>query len=336
MAYIALSDFEYIVNRRAQQNIWGSLGQTPVPSCFLALPTNTAPDEAQRRWLAMTEDQRTALRAPFIAQIKASAAVVTDDQARIQAEQRAVNDILAQVSQERANPRLCTDVIRSLFYSTLGGQLAESLFTPEAVVKIKQAALANGVPQDQVETLYAQAKASLGPLPQQTAQQAVAAALEQVTTGSGVSPAVPLSYTRERILAIRDEATRRGVTYDQVTRLIRDEVTKRIGIQDPNPYGDLEELAQRLGSPSQPLPQPAPVSFQPVAAPQPVAFQPVATPAPQEPAPQTRRQRSFAPRGQMAPRGRDQAQAYPSWLVPAAAAAGGAVLILLVANATKR
>lgn len=348
MAFVALSDLEYIVNRRAQQNIWGGLGQAPVvnrrvqqniwgslgqaptPSCFLALPTNTAADEAQRRWLAMPEDQRAAVRAPYVAQIKASAAVVSDDQARLQAEQRAVNDILAQVTQERANPRLCTDVIRSLFYSTLGPQLAESLFTPEAVARIKQSALANGVPQDQVETLYAQAKASLGPLAQQTPQQAVSAAVDQITAGSGVSAAIPLSYTRERIIAIRDEAIRRGVTYDQVTRLVRDEVTRRIGIQDPNPYGDLEELAQRLGSPAQPLPQPTPPVYTPTPAELPV---PVAAPAtaqqPQTPS-HVRRVRPT----QMAARGREPGM--PNWVVPTAAAAGGALLILLVMNASKR
>ena len=340
MAFVTLAELDQIQGvRRRPRSGWG-LGQTPVPSCFLALPTNTAADEAQRRWLAMTEDQRTALRAPYIAQIKASAAVVTDDQARIQAEQRAVDAILAQVAQERANPRLCTDVIRSLFYSTLGSPLAESLFTADAVSRIKQSALANGVPADQIETLFAQAKAALGPLPQSTPQQAVTQSVDQVTTASGVSGAIPLSYTRERILAIRDEAVRRGVGYDQVTRLVRDEITKRIGIQDPNPYGDLEELAQRLGSPAVPAPAPryappVPAYAQPpvyapaptYAPPSPVYTQPA--PQPQE-APQPRSRRQQKPS-----RPTPVATQYPAWAVPAAAAAGGALLILLVLKASK-
>lgn len=332
MAFVTLAEYEQINGGRPRRRVnqWG-LGQTPVPSCFIAMPTNTSADEAQRRWLAMTEDQRQALRAPIIAQLKASAVVVTDDQARLRAEQQAVNDILNQVNRERANPRLCTDIIRSLFYSTLGSQLSESLFTPDNVARIKQSALANGVPADQIETLYAQAKAALGPLPQSTPQQAVAQATDAIMTAAGVSAVIPLSYTRERIFAIRDEAYRRGVSSDPATlnRLVREEITKRLGIVDQNPGGDLEELVVRIAGPQ----APAPVVYQP--APAPVYQAPTPVYAPQEqapaPAPQSRSRRRTKPSG-----GRSERQEqYPQWLVPAAAAAGGALLILLAVNATK-
>lgn len=333
MAYVTLAELDLATRPRRKQSTgkvrsrraapWG-MGQVN-QSCFMALPTNTASDEAQRRWLAMTEDQRTALRAPYIAQIKASVTTTTDDQAKIQAEQRAVNDILVQVNAERANPRLCSDVIRSLFYSTLGSPLAESLFTPEAVARIKQSALANGVPADQIETLYAQAKAALGPLPQSTPQQAVAGSVEQVLTASGVSAAIPLSYTRDRIFAIRDEALRRGVGIDQVVRLVREEVLRRVGQTDSNPYGDLESLAQQLGSPVAPAYQAPPV-FQ---APQqpPVLQQPQPVVQAQQPFDRQDRRRR-APQQVQAP--------MPKWVVPAAAAVGGGVVILLIANLLKK
>ncbi len=335
MAFVTLAEYDQIYGRRPQRRVnqWG-LGQTPVPSCFIAMPTNTSADEAQRRWLAMTEDQRQALRAPIIAQLKASAVVVTDDQAKLRAEQQAVNDILNQVTRERANPRLCTDIIRSLFYSTLGSQLSESLFTPDNVARIKQSALANGVPADQIETLYAQAKAALGPLPQSTPQQAVAQATDAVMTAAGVSAVIPLSYTRERIFAIRDEAYRRGVSSDPATlnRLVREEITKRLGIYDQNPSGDLEELVVRIAGPQ----APAPVTYQ---QPAPVYQAPAPVYAPQEqapPAPAPTRSRQRAKPGDSSrrvPSGRQEQ--YPKWVVPAAAAAGGALLILLAVNASK-
>lgn len=334
MAFVTLAEYEQINGGRRRVNQWG-LGQTPVPSCFIAMPTNTSADEAQRRWLAMTEEQRQALRAPIIAQLKASAIVVTDDQAKLRAEQQAVNDILAQVSRERANPRLCTDIIRSLFYSTLGSQLSESLFTPDAVARIKQSALANGVPADQIETLYAQAKAALGTLPQATPQQAVAQATDAIMTAAGVSAVIPLSYTRDRIFAIRDEAYRRGVSSDPSTlnRLVREEITKRLGIYDQNPGGDLEELVVRIAGPQ----APAPVVYQ-QPAPAPVYQQPAPVYAPQEQAPpppatpSRSRRKSQQKQGGGRAEGRSQ---QPKWLVPVAAAAGGALLILLAVNATK-
>lgn len=326
MGFVTLADLGIRVSNRRRHGQTG-MGQTSTPSCFLEMPTNTAADEAQRRWLAMTEEQRTTLRAPHIAQIKASAAVVTDDQAKLQAEQRAVNEILSQVTRERANPRLCVDVIRGLFYGTLGSPLAESLFTPDAVTKIKQSAIANGVPADQIETLYAQAKASLGTLPQQTPQQAVSASIEQVMTASGVSASIPLSYTRERILAVRDEAIRRGLNYDQANRLIREEITKRVGMTDPNPYGDLEELAQRLGTPVVQESAPAPLVLPP---PQ------IQTMAPMPMEPQAPPQEQSAPRPRFQRGMRRASGGMPNWVVPAAIAVAGVGLAVFLTRRDRR
>lgn len=327
MGFVTIADLGIDVDarRRHRRPVHGGMGQAPSPTCFLEMPTNTAADEAQRRWLSKTEEEREALRAPHVAQIKASAAVVTDDQAKLQAEQRAVNEILEQVNRERVNPRLCVDVIRGLFYSTLGTPLSESLFTPEAVGRVKQSAIANGVPADQIETLFAQAKASLGPLPQQTPKQVVSEALEQIMASSGVSAAIPLSYTRERVLSIRDEASRRGVPYDQATRLLREEITRRVGITDSNPYADLEELIQRLGSPVvqeayQPtLSLPPPPS---VVVPTIVSHEPAVTqPQPSRP-PRTRTDMRRVVR--------EEPSGMPNWVVPAAIAAAGVGLAVLL------
>lgn len=68
-------------------------------------------------------------------------------------------------------------------------------------------------------------------------------------------------YTVERIFAIRDEAMRRGVPPAEAAPLVRQEVWRRLAAVDPNPGGDLNELAMRLGGSGVPqtvVYQPAP------------------------------------------------------------------------------
>jgi hypothetical protein len=174
-------------------------------------------------------------------------------------------------------------------------------------------------------------------LPAVPAGTLVEEAVDDVLRPAGLPTDVPQVYTLDRLYAIQNAATARGVDASQVVALVRQEVYRRVLQADPNPQGDLTDLALRLTgttaystqAPPPPVPTPtyAPsYAPAPTYAPQvPVYQQPAQIPLPAVPVEQTPRRRRGAPvEAAATPYG------LPSWAPLAAAALGGAVLVALL------
>lgn len=148
-------------------------------------------------------------------------------------------------------------------------------------------------------------------------------AVDDVLRPAGLPTDVPGVYTLDRLYSIQNAAVAKGVDSGQVVALVRQEVFRRVLRPDPNPQGDLTELALRLTGTTAYAPQPAPPAAPvPVYAPQPVPA-PVQAPAFAEPQPMRGARRRFDPP-------RSSRGSTPAWVPIAAAAVGGALLVALV------